>query len=158
MAKQIPLTRGMFALVDDIDYERLMQHKWCVNAQGYAVRGWAEKGVRHMERMHRVILGDACNGFEVDHINCNRLDNRRCNLRIATRAENARNRRKINRPTSSKYLGVRLAKGRKRYTARIHINGKELYLGQFDRETDAAKAYNDAAIKYFGDYARLNNI
>lgn len=156
MAKEIMLTRGAVAIVDDADYDKLTQYSWCVNAQGYAVRGYRQNGVIHQERMHRAVVGDACVGFEVDHINGNRLDNRRSNLRIATRAQNAANISTV--PHSSKYRGVRKAKGRKVWTARICVNRKEVHLGQYKKEIDAAKAYNKAAIKYFGDFARLNKV
>lgn len=156
MAKEITLTQGAVAIVDDDDYDRLMQYSWCLNAQGYAVRGYQQNGVKHQVRMHRAVIGDVCAGFEVDHINGNRLDNRRSNLRIATRAQNAANRSTTSH--SSTYRGVRKAKGRKVWTARICVNQKYIHLGQYKTEIDAAKAYNDAAIKYFGDYARLNRI
>ena len=156
MAKEIQLTKGAVAVVDDADYEDLMRYRWCLNAQGYAVRGYRRDGVKHQVRMHRAVVGPACDGFEVDHINGNKLDNRRSNLRIATRSQNA-----VNIPVaphSSIYRGVRMAKGRGMWTARICVNRKQIHLGQYKTEIEAARAYNDAAIQYFGDFARLNNV
>lgn len=155
MAKKIWLTRGAVAIVDDADYDELMRYRWCLNAQGYAVRGYRKNGVKHMVRMHRAVIGDACAGLEVDHINGDKLDNRRCNLRVATRSENAVNR--DSQPHSSKYRGVRKTKGRSMWTARICVNRKDIHLGQYKTEREAAKAYDDAATKYFGGFARLNS-
>lgn len=157
--KQIELTKGAIALVDDEDFEKVSKYKWCVNAQGYAVRGFQVNGAKYQIRMHRFILGDSCAGLEVDHINGNRTDNRKANLRTATRRENACNVAK--RPLAdgtSIFKGVRKAKGRKKWTARICYKGKDLHLGQFNSEIEAAKAYNEAAKRLNGEYARLNTI
>lgn len=97
----------------------------------------------------------------IDHINNNTFDNRKINLRICTNNENQRNRRKLSK-ASSKYKGVCFAKYTKKWQASIEIrmDGKRnnIYLGQYYDEKDAAKAYNDAAIKYFGEFAKLNTI
>jgi hypothetical protein len=92
--KTITTKQGVKILVDDEDYLRLKAHKWSVNSRGYAVRFTEHLGVKKGIRMHREILelGEYDGGMEVDHINRNKLDNRRCNLRLVTRSENQKNR------------------------------------------------------------------
>ena len=92
---------------------------------------------------------------EVDHINNNGLDNRRCNLRLATRQQQNMNRKKL-KGCSSRYKGVYWAKNRKKWCVRIEFNAKVMFLGYFESEIKAGKAYDEAAIKYFGEFARLN--
>lgn len=145
IVKQIPLTQGKFALVDAEDYEWLMGYKWMFNSGGYAIR---------YTPMHRAII-DAPTHLVVDHINGNRLDNRKCNLRICTRAENHRN-TKGHHNRSAKYKGV--VRWRNKFKARIRINYKLIYLGLFSTQKEAALAYNEAAKKYFGRFARLNEV
>ena len=95
-------------------------------------------------------------GFFVDHINNDSLDNRRANLRLATAVQNACNRKKISSETSSKHIGIYFEKRTGRWTAKIRANGKRLWLGRFTSEIDAAKAYDAAAQKYHGEFAQLN--
>jgi hypothetical protein len=95
--------------------------------------------------------------MEVDHINCNRIDNRKSNLRHATRSQNVRN--TIPRTdTSSKFKGVHWHKASKKWMTRIYINGKRKFIGSFNNEYDAALAYNAAAAEHYGEFARLNHI
>lgn len=172
--KQIPLTQGKFALVDDEDYEFLMQWKWLVHNElhkkyrgtkidkFYGARAQWDKITKSYKtiRMHRLIM-DCPKGMQVDHIDGNGLNNTRNNLRICTAAQNGMNRRKFVVPTNrSKFKGTTFDKGRRRnpWKARIKVNGKDLYLGCFASEIDAAKAYNVAAIKHYGEYANLNII
>jgi len=105
--------------------------------------------------MHREII-DVPDGFVADHINHNGLDNRKANLRIATPADNARNARypKIN--TSSKYRGVWYNPKKKKWRATIGINNKRKQVGYFNKEIDAARAYDEAAKKYHREFAVLN--
>jgi hypothetical protein len=106
--------------------------------------------------MHRVIMNAPADRF-VDHKHGEGLDNRKENLRIVTCAQNQYNRRKMTtRQTSSKYKGVYFRKNYKKYCAQIRYKGKRMHLGYFDNETDAAKAYDEAAKKLFGEFARLN--
>lgn len=160
MTKEIPLTKGKVALVDDDDYEALNAHNWCahqVQAGCYAVRSGSIKGgqERRMLLMHREIMG-APEGLEVDHINGDTLDNRRENLRLATKAQNAANRRKTKAPTSSQYLGVSWHPHTRKWTARIAVGTRKHYLGVYSDEREAALAYDRAARHYRGEFAVLN--
>ncbi len=157
--KKILLTRGKFAIVDDEDFEFLMQWKWKCSGHGYAVRNkhiGTVGGKRVQERiyMHRLIM-NALKGQYTDHINGDGLDNRRCNLRLCTNQQNAANSKKYSIPTSSKYKGVSWDKKNKKWRASIHVL-KTIFLGRFDSEEDAAKAYNEAAIKYHDKFSRIN--
>jgi hypothetical protein len=148
--KRIPLTRGQYALVDDADYDYLMQWKWHIlvgSSTYYAKRCSAI-------RMHRVIL-DAPKDQHVDHRDGNGLNNQRYNLRLCTRAQNAQN-RKLRRDSKSGFKGVRWVPGRNKWRADIKVKGKSIYLGYFTCVVKAAKAYDEAAIKYFGEFAWLN--
>lgn len=156
--KQIKLTRGKWAMVDDSDYESLSQFKWYAKRGAhtyYAVREKYIVGQRlHPKRlrMHRVVIG-ASPDMQVDHINGDGLDNRRVNLRECTNAENQHNRRVTPRG-SSRYKGVYMH--RKKWAAHITNNYKTIYLGLFDTEYAAAQAYDAAARRMFGDFARPN--
>ena len=92
----------------------------------------------------------------IDHINNNGLDNRKANLRLATPAQNARNRRKTAAKTYSKYKGVSYHAGQRKWSAAIRVNGQYKYFGLFQNEIDAAKAYDEAARKYHKEFAVLN--
>jgi len=154
--KEIKLRKSdRVALVDDADYEYLSQFRWyCVHEKHcyYAVSHGHIPGHPEPLRMHRVILG-VNKGIMIDHIDHNGLNNQRYNLRTATHAENGRNRK----PNQGyKYKGVG-ASGNK-YEAKIQYNNKRMNLGTFSTEEAAALAYNDAAKKYFGEFAYLNII
>jgi hypothetical protein len=152
-AKLIPLSRGKVAIVDAEDYPGLSKHKWYANRAKrtcYA-RGTIEG--RHV-RMHRQIL-TAPRGLVVDHINRNGLDNRKSNLRICTHFQNQQNRRPALN-CRSKYKGVRWSKRDKKFRAGIMHNKKSYYLGMFENEIDAAKAYDKKAKELFGEFAYLN--
>ncbi len=158
--RRIPLTQGRYAIVDPDDYRHLCKHKWYAsgrNGSFYAVRtGFTNKGQRYLISMHRQILKVPDDRF-VDHANRNGLDNRKANLRPATRAENGRNRAKSNnRSYSSKYKGVSQYPGKKLWKAHIQVNRKLLSLGSFDDEVQAAKSYDRAAKKYHRQFAALN--
>jgi hypothetical protein len=144
--KIIPLTHGQRALVDDDEYEHLAKHKWHVNAYGYAVT-WID---RRIVFMHRKIIG-AEKGQLVDHVNHQTTDNRRSNLRLCTRSQNAMNMKR--RKGRSKFKGVFWADHARRWRARITVNYKAIYLGYFDSELEAALA---AARNHFREFALLN--
>ncbi len=165
----IPLTQGKVALVDDDVYDRIGHFKWLTQASSktcwYAKRmisvpnGQPGKSPRRFEWMHRLIT-DCPDGMFVDHINGNGLDNRRENLRICTPKQNQANRRKpklwMGKPPSSKYKGVKLTKDKRPWKATIRHECKQMHLGCFDTEIEAAIAYDVAATKFRGEFARLN--
>jgi len=162
---QIPLSQGKVALVSPEDYHFLIQHKWCARASKhnhYAVRSIPSNTKFKCTTipMHRVILSRMV-GCELlrtehcDHISGNGLDNRRENLRICTNAENSRN-RKSQRGSSSQYKGASWRKDSEKWQSNIQVDGKTLYLGCFTSEVQAAKAYDAAALKHFGRFAKTN--
>lgn len=154
MAVEIPLTRGLVAIVDDDDTEWLNKWKWhaSVNPEGsYALRNQHPGGVRSLIFMHREICPPPA-GFQVDHINGNRLDNRRCNLRVATISQNNAN-RPVYKNNQLGVKGVALSGGK--YRARIRVNRKCICLGRHETIEQAAEAYRLAAERYFGEFARL---
>lgn len=150
--KKILLSNGGFAIVDKEDFEYLNQWKWTRHNAGYAIRSIYKNGTRFM---HRQILNTP-KGMETDHINGDRLDNRRENLRMATHQENCRNMRPLK--NKSGYKGVQWYKRDQRWVAFLTVNDKHIYLGYFDDPKDAAEAYNKGAKKYFGEFARLNQL
>ena len=157
--KKIALSGGKkYALVDNKDYEWLNQWIWGIDESRqtfYAVRSATLAGGKRKDtRMHRLII-EATEGEICDHKNGDGLDNRRCNLRKCTAAENARNRRPAKH---KKYKGVHWKKQNQRWTACIWFANVLHHLGYFDSEIDAARAYNNAAKKHFGEFAFLNII
>lgn len=158
----IQLTKGYSTIVDDDDFERLSRHKWKAavgdGVHIYAVRNHKEggrKGTWKELKMHRIIM-NAGDGFLVDHINGSTLDNRKSNLRLCSSSNNSMNRRG-NRSCSSRFKGVWLSKKYGTWVASIKKEGKKTCLGYFDREIDAALAYNIAAKELFGEFAYLND-
>jgi hypothetical protein len=97
-------------------------------------------------------------GKDTDHINGDTLDNRRCNLRVCSHQQNISNRKKQRNPTTSQYKGVHLDKARGKWHAKLRSHGRMVHIGYFTSEEDAAQAYNEAARKHFGEFARLNVI
>ena len=132
---EIKLKRGQIAIVDQ-DIANLYPGKWYVNSHGYVKRRINGKLVS----LHRVVM-DAPKGQEVDHINGNKLDNRRDNLRFCTRQENLRNFPKLKR-NSSGFKGVSFCSRSGKWRARIAVNKKEILIGRFDTKELAADAYN----------------
>jgi hypothetical protein len=148
-----------YAKVDPADYKRLRKHKFIArNARNCFYAQMLEPNVKTEKKlllMHQVIL-KVPKGMVVDHINNDTMDNRSANLRAATRAQNSRNRKKFPRKCSSKYKGVCLHKSSLKWQARIMLEKKRRNLGYFKNEIDAAKAYDEAAKKYHGEFACLN--
>lgn len=160
--KLISLTRGYFTKVDDEDYERLNEHKWHYKSDyktidgGYAVRTVVIRGKKICITMHRLLIESEKN-MEIDHIDGNRLNNQKYNLRVVSRSDNMKN-KKIYKNNTSGYKGVSWHKYMQVWVARIGVSGKKVQLGCFRDPLEAARVYNNAAIKYFGEYARLNII
>jgi len=160
MTKEIPLTQGFVALVDDEDYERCMKYKWHVSkhkdcrtlyAKGY---GGTSNGKYITLSLHRFILNPPKN-MQTDHINCNGLDNRKANLRIVTSIQNKQNVNKYEN-NNSKYKGVCWHKRNKKWIAQICHNKKRIYLGLFTSKIEAARTYDKKAKELFGEFAKLN--
>jgi hypothetical protein len=156
--REIPLTRGLMALVDDHDYERLMsigpwyahkgKHTW------YAVRRFnGLDGRRHVWGMHAVLLGTRGTKIIGDHADGNGLNNQRSNLRRATPAQNNANKRKQRNGITSKYRGVST---HKRRPGKYRAVCGHTELGFFDTPEAAARAYDEAAKQKFGAFAALN--
>jgi HNH endonuclease len=160
---RIPLTgkhaNGKFALVDSKDVFEVSKFKWLLTHLGRAKKGTTGPGRKSIQIfLHRFIL-DAPKDMVVDHINGDPLDNRRCNLRVCTRHQNAMNQKK--RKTQVGFKGVRKRvygklKNKITWEARIKVDYKEICIGYFKIAEDAAKAYDIAARHYFGEYANTN--
>lgn len=152
MTKQIELTQGKVAIIDDEDFNLVSKYKW------YFDHGYARSSPAFKTRiyMHRLIMVVPVNKV-IDHINGNTLDNRKSNLRICSQRENASNvdASRANKRLS-KYKGVTIGTNKKKWVASITVNYKSIYLGSFDTEEQAALAYNEAAKEHYGEFAQLN--
>jgi len=147
-----PKFHNTFTMVDDADYEYLNQWKWCMCDKGYAQKkGQRIAGKSKQIYMHLEIMKPSP-GMLVDHRFGNKLDNRRENLRICTKAENQRNRK----PTSGRTLpkGVDWRTKSRRFAAQISANNRQIHLGYFDTASEAEAAYIEAAKKYHGEFYR----
>lgn len=158
MTREIELTQGKVAFVDDEDYEELSKYSWSVR-KGHTTC-YAQRADKHPDGRHKIVLMhrqimNAGAEVEVDHRNHNGLDNTRANLRIATRAENQHN-RKSERNSTSRFKGVHWHSGHRRWFARITIGGKVKHIGSFVDEEEAARAFDSVALKLHGEFAYLN--
>lgn len=162
--RRVPLTKGLFALVDDGDFELASAFRWQALRHGrvtHAIRTQKQLGVKRTIYMHRWLLG-ARRGVEVDHRNGDGLDNRRGNLRLCTHAQNAVNWKRSSATKSSRFHGVcwngRRARWRVVICAGRRPKGpaKQIYIGVFRAEEDAARAYDRAALKRHGQFAVTN--
>lgn len=166
--KQIPLSQGLFALVDDEDYDRLMVHRWYANRSFntfYVNRKIKVKGKRSYEdgrdcravvSMHREILS-ATPGQIIDHRDGDGLNNQKSNLRLCNGSQNCMNRRKSTKQYTSIFKGVnRRNRSKNSWVASIRIHGELKHIGVFPNESLAALAYDAAAVSLFGEFARTN--
>jgi len=132
----------------------------CLGRKGYIVVGCQHNGVFKQSRAHRIawfLYHGVWPKDQIDHINNIRHDNRIVNLREATGFENQGN-QKVRVGGSSKYKGVHWNKEAKKWHSQIQLKGKVSYLGHYDNEEEAALAYNKAALEYFGEYAKINDV
>lgn len=153
----IPLTRGMVAVVSDEDYEFINQWKWCVHCCGgffYAARNVRVNGRGKTLHMHRVLSG-ALPGQQVDHADRCTLNNQRSNLRICESSQNHANSGKSKGKTS-KFKGVCWDRTKGKWKAATKKNGKSEFLGRFNSQEEAARAYDLVHQGRFGDFALTN--
>lgn len=160
MSKLIPLHNKVGEIiahttVDDDMYDYCMQWRWHLHSGRYAARAVGERKSRRALFLHQVIASPP-SGYDVDHINTNKLDNQKSNLRVATRRQNMQNRPKYKHNATSKFKGVTFNRQRGQWYASIRVNGKLVWLGAHQTEYAAAIAYNRAATRHFGEYASLN--
>jgi len=157
--KSIPVPLGGLdgayqVLIHEPDAEIVAQYHWTAKRSKrsiYAYRKWHAAGAEGGQFMHCLLMGRQ----GIDHRNGDGLDNRRCNLRPATDGQNGANRGKFT-GCSSQFKGVSWDKANGRWVAQIRVNGKRHLLGYFQSEIPAASAYDDAAVRYHGEFARTN--
>lgn len=155
--KKIPLRNRKdiivaFTQVDDDMYDYLMQWQWRLGSGGYADRLACANGHKTRVYVHKLVLA-VPSGMFTDHRDRNRLNNQRSNLRIATRSQNNLN-VPLRKAKVSQYRGV--YRGKSGWEARLYQNGQTIHLGTFALEIEAAKARDQAAIKYLDEFAQLN--
>lgn len=148
-----------WTIIDAEDYPRVARHLWRYNpkpqsATGHAERRYMAHGRLQIVALHRFLL-DAPDDQEVDHINGDGLDNRKQNLRLVSHARNMMNRR-LPKNNKSGYKGVRWCPGKKKWRAEISYGGKQYHLGYFCDPLDAATVYNEASLRFHGEYGRPN--
>lgn len=154
--RTLSLTKGEVSILDDVDFERVSEFKWCYLKGGYAVRGQREGAKTRMIFLHR-FLTNASKGQEVDHINGDKLDNRRSNLRICTSSQNKFN-KSLQSNNTSGYKGVSWNKDINKWVAQIWVNNKKFYIGVFTNKLDAALGYNEVALRLHGEFALTNQL
>lgn len=163
---QVPLSKGKIASIEAIDMD-LLDLSWHITNNGYAARGkyvGKQNGKYSYvtQFMHRLIIErvaerELADGEFTDHINRDRLDNRRSNLRIASKLENTRN-CSLYKNNKSGFKGVRFAKEHQKWQARIRVNGRLLHLGLRETPEEAYVLYVEAAQKYFGEFAATESV
>jgi hypothetical protein len=159
---EIQLSNGYKTIIDNEDYEKVKKYTWYAkyDSKGFAKyvsHNYRENGKLYSLKLHRFILNVCDSKVEVDHIDHNGFNNQKSNLRICSHIQNSRN-RIMYKNKIVPYKGVSIRKENKKYRSRIRVNKKLINLGEYSNSVDAAKAYNEAAIKYFGEFACLNII
>lgn len=148
-------TGNKFTIVDDEDFKSLSKYKWYVShSLKYAYRNKWQEGKNKLVLLHKEILNNTVS--QVDHINRDKLDNRKSNLRICTASENSMNKKRDLKYKSSRFHGVHLRSDKKKWAASIRVKGRLLHIGSFSNEEEAAKAYDEKALLYFGEFCILN--
>jgi len=157
--KTIPLTRGYFTEVDNDDYEKFSVYRWKATGQAKYIRASRCAYDKETKTSNTLYLAreimNASKEIYVDHINHNTLDNRKKNLRFCTASQNGMNRGK-QKNNKSGYKGVSWHEGDRKWRARISMTGKTIFLGNFNNKKEAVEAYDEAAKKYHGEFAKTN--
>jgi hypothetical protein len=149
--RKIYLTKGKFTIVDDEDFEWINQWKWCATLSGYAKRTIWINGKHKDVFMHRLIMSTP-KGLEIDHLNLDKLDNRKENLRNCTHSQNMQNRK----VTKNNKLGIKgISLSQHKWRSRINVNNKNILLGSFEKMEDAMEAYRIGVKKYYGEHGRI---
>lgn len=158
--KKIKLTQNQYALVDEEDFDFINQFRWQAIYKpnsNYFIATKADKRINGKQRhtyMHRLIM-NAPTGLDIDHINHDGLDNRKCNLRLCTKKENRMNIKK--KESRWGYKGIDFRDSNKnKWIAQIKFNKKSIYIGCYPDKISAAKAYDEKAKELFGEFAHLN--
>lgn len=155
--KEVLLTKGLKALVDDEDFQKVNAFKWCASKccnMWYAMRGETRNGKRRTIYMHRFIM-NALPNTEIDHRDNNTMNNQKSNLRFCTRSQNLMNAR-IRSDNVSGYKGVIWIKRSRKWMAYMRRNGHMKYIGLFNSAADAARAYDSQAIDFNEIFAKTN--
>lgn len=151
-------THGKFiVLIDEEDYEKIKIYTWGVQYSKRSNTFYVSRKEKNKTFLLHRLITNCPDGLVVDHINHNTLDNRKCNLRVCDNSENCRNMNKPKHGVTSIYKGVRKYRNNK-YSACIKHNKKQIHIGYYYSEIEAAIAYNEAALKYHGEFSRLNII
>lgn len=148
--------KGGTALVDEADYEKVSGYSWRLNSRGYVITNLPRNGAKTQKQvlLHHLVLGKPENGLVTDHINHDKTDNRKTNLRICTKSQNAHN-QGLSRNNTSGYKGVAYETRTNKYRAYIWFNKKSIKLGSFASAEEASTAYARAAKRYFGEYCHI---
>jgi len=158
--KTIPISRGLEVMVDDADYDLVMQNRWTAYTSPndktfYAMRHIKRGGKWKHISLHRFLMGEP-RGMKVDHWDGNGLNNQRANLRLCTHAQNLMNMRCHNKHGYKGVARLKCVPPSRQWISKIHIDGKLKTIGYFPNLIDAAIAYNVAAARHFGEFSKLN--